>query len=498
MTSLRKRSPFWLSLIAALLVIAWMVRAFQPAHADNAQSIAATYIHGTLRVTIPYAARNPGRGQLTVDVLDPEDHILGHAEQPVATGPASGTWQADVRLAKALAVEDLAWQRVRYVYKAQNAAVVEDTESVSRILRMPVLHIIGQQSYVSGAEAAVRVVVTDSKDQPITGRNALRIQLESQGPARTLFSGWLNPRGTTEAQFHLAAGLAGRYTLRYTVDTPIGSTEFTQPVRVEDKVSILLTTEKPLYQPGQTIHIRALALDRANHAAAAGRKLTFEVQDSRGNKVFKKAAQTDSFGVASAEFSLADEVNLGTYHLRALMDETNTSEIALNVERYLLPKFKVAFDFGAGEQTKHGYRPGDHVTGTVHAIYFFGKPVDGGTVSLKASTMDVAVNEITSAAGKTDTAGAWHFDLRLPDYLAGRPLTQGAARVLIEATVKDSAGHSETRGEPITVSESPLLLTAVPEGGKLIPNLENQVFLLASYPDGKPAAATAAANACSS
>ena len=60
--------------------------------------------------------------------------------------------------------------------------------------------------------------------------------------------------------------------------------------------------------------------------------------------------------------------------------------------------------------------------------------------------------------------------------------------MLIEATVKDSADHAETRGEPITVSESPLLITAVPEGGTLIPNLENQVFILTSYPDGTPAA----------
>ena len=59
-------------------------------------------------------------------------------------------------------------------------------------------------------------------------------------------------------------------------------------MRLEDKVSILLTTEKPIYQPGQTIHVRALALDRSNHEAAASRKLTFEVEDSRGNKVFKK------------------------------------------------------------------------------------------------------------------------------------------------------------------------------------------------------------------
>ena len=68
---------------------------------------------------------------------------------------------------------------------------------------------------------------------------------------------------------------------------------------------ILLTSEKPLYQPGQTIHARALALDRSDHDAAAKRKLTFEVEDSRGNKVFKKVTATDEFGVASAEFSLA-------------------------------------------------------------------------------------------------------------------------------------------------------------------------------------------------
>src|SRR6202035_4582437 len=96
--------------------------------------------------------------------------------------------------------------------------------------------------------------------------------------------------------------------------------------------------------------------------------------------------------------------------------------------------------------------------------------------------------EAGSVRGKTDHDGTYHFDFKLPDYFAGRHLSQGVARVLVEATVKDSAGHSETRGEPITVSEAPLLITAVPEGGTLIPNLENKVFILTSYPDGKPAA----------
>ena len=68
--------------------------------------------------------------------------------------------------------------------------------------------------------------------------------------------------------------------------------------------------------------------------------------------------------------------------------------------------------------------------------------------------MDVAEFEAVGQ-GKTDADGAYRFDLTLPAYFAGRPLNQGAARVLLEATVKDSAGHAETRGEPITVSESP-------------------------------------------
>jgi len=305
-----------------------------------------------------------------------------------------------------------------------------------------------------------------------------------------LFSGRLNRRGTTQAQFHLPAGVVGSYQLKYMVETEIGSTEFTQGVRLEDKASILLTTEKPIYQPGQTIHVRALALDRANHQAVSNRRLVLEVEDSRGNKVFKKITQTDKFGIASAQFALADEVNLGTYHLRALMGEgespSNTAEVALNVQKYVLPKFKVAIDFDPGKN-RHGYRPGDHVTGTVRANYFFGKPVDDAAITIKASGMDVSLFDAGSVSGKTNRDGEYHFDLRLATYFAGRPLSNGAARVLVEATVKDSAGHSETRGEPITVSESPLVITAVPEGGTLVPNLENQVFILSSYADGAPA-----------
>src|SRR5271157_2127980 len=486
---------FWFFMLTASLVIATLM-VMQPFSATHGETPVATYTQGVLHVAIPYRAPRSGSGQLTLEVLDPEDKVLARAERGVEVAEGMGRWREDLKLEKPLPLEDLVWNRLRYrfEYRENQGAALEGAESISQIIHTPVVHILGQQSYLSGGQAAVRVIVTDSKDEIIAGAGSVRIELAAanQKP-RVLFTGRLNRRGTTEAQFRFPAGLVGGYDLHYVIDTAIGSTEFTQPVRLEDKVSILLTTEKPIYQPGQTIHVRALALDRSNHQAAASRKLTFELEDSRGNKVFKKLTGTDEFGIASTKFALADEVNLGTYHLRALMGEpdaapANQAEIALNVQKYVLPKFKVAVDFaGKDNKAKRGYRPGDHVTGTVHANYFFGKAVEDGEITVKASSLDVAVFEVGSVQGKTDRDGTYHFDLRLPNYFAARPLSQGAARVLIEATVKDSAGHAETRGEPITVSESPLLITAVPEGGTLVPNLENQVFVLTSYPDGTPA-----------
>ena len=407
-----KPPRFWFFL-AALPIIGALatMESIQSARAADGESLSVTYAHDTLRVAIPYDLARSGAGRLTIEVLDPEDRVLGQTERQVDVSAGKGTWREELKLAKAIAMDDLVWHRLRYrfQYEDRKDAGVEGTESISEILRQPVMHILGQQSYLTGGQAGVRVVVTDSKNEVIAGPSSLRVEL--LGPsevkparnARLLFTGPLNRRGTAEAQFRFPAGLVGNYSLRYVVDTAIGATEFTQPVRLEDKASILLTTEKPLYQPGQTIHVRALALDRSNHEAAADAALTFEVEDSRGNKVFKKATQTDEFGIASAEFGLADEVNLGTYHLRALMGAANTAEIALNVERYVLPKFKVAVDFaGKDRQTKHGYRPGDHVTGTVRANYFFGKAVDGAELTVKASAMDVAVFEAASVEGKTD------------------------------------------------------------------------------------------------
>lgn len=496
---MRRSVPFWLStalvLGAASVALLTSLSLARPA---ESRPFAATYVHGALHVSIPDDAPRRGEGILTLEILDPEDGVVARIDRRAYASAGRGLWRQELALPRTLPLEDLVWHRLRYrfAYNGEENAAVQGVSSVSRILRLPVVRVWGQQSYLSGAAAAVRLIATESDSENPVSSGAVEIQLVGAGQKpQLLYTGTLNDRGTTQAHFRMPTGLAGSYSLRYVLDTAIGPADYTQQIRLEDKASVLLTTEKPLYQPGQTIHARALALDRANHQATAGRKLTFEVEDPRGNKVFRKITQTDPYGVASAEFGLADEVNLGTYHLHASVEDDAArsvarSEIALQVERYVLPRFKVAVELsGKDAKAKRGYRPGDRVTGTVRANYFFGKPVDGAEVTVRASGVDVERFDAGTSQGQTDRDGVFHFDIRLPDFFAGNPLTQAAAPVLVEASVKDAAGHSESRGEVIMVSASPLLVTAVPEGGTLIPGLQNQVFVLTSYPDGTPAQA---------
>jgi uncharacterized protein YfaS (alpha-2-macroglobulin family) len=466
----------------------------------NAESatLSAVYFHNRLSISVPHQAAHSGEAELRLELLDPEDRVLGEAKREMHVAEENAVWDAKIALPAELTLDKLVWHRLRYMvhYKDQSSRDFDEIFSLSEILERPVLRVLGQRSYIAGAHAAMRIIVSSSRaqeDATVIKRGTVKIELldPKHGP-KPLFTGALDRRGSCEADFHFPEGLTGNLTLRFSANTPIGRVETSETVEVEDKISVLLTSEKPIYQPSQTIHLRALALNRADRHAAGGRALTFEVEDPRGNKVFRNETSTDDFGVASAEFRLADEVNLGAYHVRAKTGETgtNTAELTVNVQRYVLPKFRVAIEFDSknGKQ-KRDYRPGDHVTGVVKANYFFGKSVDNASVTIKALGMDAELFDAASAKGHTDREGIYHFDLALPQFFAGNGKRRGAASIVVEATVKDAADQSETRGEPITVSQTSLLISAVPEGGKLVRGLENEVFVLASYPDGTPAKA---------
>ena len=279
-----------------------------------------------------------------------------------------------------------------------------------------------------------------------------------------------------EAQVEASAS-EGDYAAGYTV----------ADVEVQRSHRVLLTTDKPRYQPGQTMYVRALSLTRPSLAADAGSELTFEVYDGKGNMVFREYAETDDFGVASTTFRIANQVNEGDYRVKALIGSTETARTVV-VEHYVLPKFGVAIGTDKGF-----YLPGETAHVTVDAQYFFGKAVAGALVELEAATFDIGWTAFANAAGTTNDAGLFQADIALPDSFVGQPLESGNAIVALNVTVTDGAGHAQEVSRSFVVAPAVMDVVAIPESGGLVPGIENAVYLFVLDPLGQPVDATLAA-----
>lgn len=340
--------------------------------------------------------------------------------------------------------------------------------------------VLGQNQWLAGSTATVRVITADHlTGSPIGGAPVeASLEVKDSKQKEKLFSGQTNAKGTLEASFAVPEDRQGDYRLRV-VARGMGETdEIVSDVRIKRLSRILLTTDKPIYQPGQLIHIRALALRLPSLKPLAGKPCVIEVMDSKGNKVYKKERALSKFGVTGEDFQLASEINQGEYTVRATVEKDEV-EKKITVKRYVLPKFKVRIETG-----RKYYLPGQIVRGTVHADYFFGKPVDGGKVNVKLSKFDVAFNDFAEITGNTDGTGTFEFEERLPDSFVGQPLEQGNAFFKAEVEVTDGADHTESATAMVPVARDPIKVQIIPEGGQLIPNVQNILYIAVSYPDG--------------
>src|SRR5205814_1576116 len=110
--------------------------------------------------------------------------------------------------------------------------------------------------------------------------------------------------------------------------------EHRQPIQIVPGARLLLESDKPLYQPAQTIHLRALAQRPMDGRPVTGRDARFTVLDPRGNQVFQVSRPLSAFGVAATDFALADEITTGSYRARVEVEGAAPGELALSVERY--------------------------------------------------------------------------------------------------------------------------------------------------------------------
>ncbi len=247
--------------------------------------------------------------------------------------------------------------------------------------------------------------------------------------------------------------------------------------------NVLASTDKPVYQPGQVIHMRGLALDTLDMQAAKSMTMTLTVADPEGNKLLRQDLTTSDYGIASIDFPLDTHAASGDYTITAEMGPTVSSR-SVEVKPYSLPRFEVTF-----HPDSTFYLPGQAATGSVEAKYFFGKPVADGAVSIRG-TLDDGRGErtVVELDGKTDADGHYDYSFLVPDSLQGK-LDNKSVDIDLQITVADTAGHSESVDDNVTVAEKALLIDAIPESGRLRRGIDDLVYLDVTYPDGVAAQA---------
>ncbi len=347
------------------------------------------------------------------------------------------------------------------------------------------VQVLGPDRFPAGGDGILRVIARE----PDTGRplteTAVRVAFtpESAEEAVELGAGRTDALGQITLAVPTPVELLGAGTLTVAVDDPAAPQAVRASVQVERASKVMLTTDKPLYQPGQTMHLRALALNRADRRPVADAPLVFEVFDGKDNKVDRIQATTDGFGVAAATFTLAREVNMGAYRIAALLDGVAT-EKTVTVSRYTLPKFDL--DLALDQPV---YLAGEPLVGTLTARYFFGAAVDGGEVRVQAATLDAGRTVFAETMGRTNGDGLYRFDVRLPDYVVGLPLEQGGGLIELAIEVVDTAGQARSVTRTVRVARAPLEVTVVPESGQIVPGLVNTLRVRSTDAAGQPVAA---------
>ena len=148
-------------------------------------------------------------------------------------------------------------------------------------------------------------------------------------------------------------------------------------IEISSHISARFQTDKPIYQPGQTIHMRAVILDASGHAAQ-NEKIALTIQDDDEEDLHSTQLVSSKFGIIQDEWKIPDAATPGTYLIMITAQDDDMWKVvrhSVRVRRYELPTFSVT---AKPDQT--AYLPGEKTTVTITGTYLFGKPVPKGKV----------------------------------------------------------------------------------------------------------------------
>ncbi len=435
------------------------------------------------RIVAHFPLKVSGAGGATVDwriaLFDLSGKRLSHRRG--TTTVAAGGSGLDLSL-KVKELGDAPADEARFVlsYRLETESqVFRGKRSLFHLLPRPALFVRTPGHLFADSPSRLPVVITDAlTGAPYPDSLVQVVATDARGHTKTA-------EALTDASGAAVVALGrlprGRVTLAAT-----GRVAGAAPPSMESAIDVIeatrlhLSLDKPLYQPGQTMHLRSLVLRRPDNEPAANEEVLFEISDAKGNKVFKQVERTNEFGVAATRFTLATQVNKGRYAILVTAGDTQ-AERSVTVDRYTLPKFKVDL-----ELDRPFYRPAQTLAGSVQARYFFGKAAADAAV--KVTFFDYQGQWVVDREieGKANGDGLFPFRYELPERLVGQPLENGDALLLVQVEVTDTAGQVQTANRQVTVASSALQLQLFPESGAIVPGVSNHFFLAVSDPAGTP------------
>ena len=278
--------------------------------------------------------------------------------------------------------------------------------------------------------------------------------------------------GTGAPEFDLPDWPSADYELQVTAHAGRVPQVISRKIRLKRDWKLMVSTDKPVYRPGQTIHVRSLALRKPDLAPTAGQKLTYRVIDPKGNVIAKQQAVTSEFGISSFDCPLATELIHGHYQIECELAQTK-SVATVNVKDYVLPKFKVQSTL-----SQTFYEPGQKISGSIVARYFFDKPVVG-SVDIEASWSHLPEEVVTSQPIKLED-GEGKFEMPAPPLPNGTTIAgsaNGDGLLHLVMTVRDQAGQQRVSTKDVLITARPLRVNLVAESSPLVPGVANRIYI---------------------
>ncbi len=238
----------------------------------------------------------------------------------------------------------------------------------------------------------------------------------------------------------------------------------------QSKSPLFIVTDKPLYQPGQTVQYSAFYVDLKTLQPKQETPVTASLHDPRGMQIWQREQVTSKHGNVNGSIELATGIRPGRYQLEMKAGDSRRT-LDFTVKQYVPRRIRSHIDFG------RPYLALDtEATATVRLRYYSGQPAANARVSLELTGADTIV-------GKTDKDGI--TKLLLP---ALQPLLGNREYATISYKLHvDDGGLPEIKTGQIPLYPGSTIFEILADGGTVLPNADNQFMFFAYHPDGSPA-----------